>query len=79
MTPCSFCGAPWHAATGCRYGSRVVACQACVRAFWAWVERHTRPRRRRRGKGPVGPALDFYGAAALWRREVQEAERLDAA
>jgi hypothetical protein len=59
---CSFCGDPAaHPATGCVYGSRTIACHACVVTFWRWVVRHTNGRHRGKVSG-----VDFYAAAGKW-------------
>lgn len=59
---CSFCGGPWHAATGCYYGERARACGRCVREFWAWLRGHMGRWKARPGRP------DFYVAAAKWGR-----------
>ncbi len=57
--PCSFCGAPWHPATGCYYGPRIRSCYRCTVEFWVWFRRHQHARSGR---------PDFYGAASRWFR-----------
>lgn len=42
---CSFCGGPWHPATGCQYGERTRSCLRCTLYFWAWFWVHQRPRK----------------------------------
>jgi hypothetical protein len=56
---CSFCGGPWHAATGCYYGPRTRACLRCVADAWRWIRQHTAARKGR---------PDFYAAAAKWQQ-----------
>lgn len=34
MTPCTFCGRPWHPSTGAEYGPRSRACAHCVVEVW---------------------------------------------
>lgn len=55
-TPCASCGGAAHDASGRRYSARTIVCGRCVRAFWAWVRVHTKPRK----------GTDFYGAATVW-------------
>jgi hypothetical protein len=38
MTPCFFCGGPWHEASGSFYNERVRACGPCVRRFYGWFK-----------------------------------------
>ncbi len=62
---CFFCPNPAaHPATGCQYAPGVLACEECVRAFWAWARTRTEARVRKGGKRrPNVPAADFATAA----------------
>lgn len=65
---CSSCKGVFHPQTGHAHSAAVVICGPCARRFFAWLERHTRPRKN----------ADFYGAATRWAtgRTGAEAARL---
>jgi hypothetical protein len=50
---CASCPGVAHPSTGHYHSPRVLICAACARLWFAWLVKHTRPRK----------GTDFYGAA----------------
>lgn len=46
---CPMCGGSSHPSSGCEYTPTFVVCKSCTLDFWAWLQKFTNGKGRRKG------------------------------